>query len=128
MKADNSFETTGHSRVIKFTGIPDEKTELTVNVSYIGDSNIANAIPLDQHIIPAIMERFNKYPALLDACERVLESLERNLADDYLPETKALLRVALGKEQSAAPHPQGAGRVLRRRPGTRYDDNEFGMG
>jgi hypothetical protein len=39
-------------------------------------------------------------PDLLAACKSVLESLERNLAMDYLPETKATLRGVIAKAES----------------------------
>lgn len=36
-------------------------------------------------------------PELLAACESVLESLTRNLASEYLPETRACLAAAIAK-------------------------------
>lgn len=40
--------------------------------------------------------------SLLAACRLVLESIERNLAADYLPETKQALRDAIAKAEGTA--------------------------
>lgn len=36
-------------------------------------------------------------PELLEACQAVLESLNRNLSDEFLPETRDCLRAAIAK-------------------------------
>lgn len=48
--------------------------------------------PLDEN------ERIRRsHPGLLDACKRVLSAIEHNLAEDYLPETRQVLRDAIAK-------------------------------
>ena len=51
------------SRTMHFTDIPqdhrDDLAELHVAVTYKGESNVANAIPLDSHVIPAIVAAFD---------------------------------------------------------------------
>lgn len=56
MKADN---TTGHSRTIRITGIPDVLDEIEITVNYTGDGNAAKGIVLDTFVIPAIMAGLN---------------------------------------------------------------------
>ncbi len=60
MKVEN--ETTGHNRFLRFTEIPDETTEMIVEVKYRDPrrSDFANAIPLDNHVIPTIIEAVNR--------------------------------------------------------------------
>lgn len=68
MKADNSFETTGHNRTVKITGIPtdhpSDPSELTITINYVrnpGDDigRVHMAVALDKHVIPAIIRAIN---------------------------------------------------------------------
>lgn len=57
MKAEN--KTTGHNRIIRFTDIPSEGNlprEMEVEIRYVGESNGAKGIALDNIIIPAILK------------------------------------------------------------------------
>jgi len=77
MKADNSFETTGHHRIIKVTGIPTksphEYSELTIQVNYKGEGDAFKGIALDTHIIPAIVAGINATDATPQAKPTPLE-------------------------------------------------------
>jgi hypothetical protein len=71
MKADNSFETTGHNRIIRITGIKRKRGEqywpdlptLTIQIGYTDDdsegSQVEKAVVLDNVIIPAIVKALN---------------------------------------------------------------------
>lgn len=84
MKATNDFDITGSNRFIKVTELGDPHIdELTIKISYEGESSVLHAIPLDNIIIPKILAALNP-PSIIEKPLTIDQVRERMDSDGYI--------------------------------------------
>jgi hypothetical protein len=67
--------TENYSRCLTATNLKDEIGELQIVINYVGEGNAAKAIPLDNEVIPTIIQRVNAHDKLVDALKVCHERL-----------------------------------------------------